>query len=350
MERIPFVSVVMPVRNEGPFMTRSLGAVLAQDYPADRMEILVIDGMSVDGTRALVTELSTQHSNLRLLDNPARIVPTGLNIALAAAKGEVIVRVDGHCEIASDYVRRSVEHLEAQGIEAVGGPLETVGETNMASAIAVAMSSSFGVGGSAFRTVKGKSIFTDTVAFPAYRRDAVERAGLFDEELVRNQDDEYNYRLRKLGVKILLASDLNSRYYSRGTLRSLAKQYFQYGFWKIRVLQKHTWQMQPRHFVPFLFVITSLALIILVPFFQLAQWVLGVELGLYVIANLMASVLTAAKAKWRSLPLLPIVFAVLHVSYGLGFLVGLIRFSHRWRTADTQPRAPQLEQVGEALK
>lgn len=350
MNHYPFVSVLMPVRNEGPFIARSLGAVLAQDYPADRMEILVIDGMSSDGSREMVTEFSTRHSNVRLLDNPAGIVPTGLNIALTVATGDVIIRVDGHCEIERDYVRRSVEYLQTEGIEAVGGPLETVGETKMAAAIAAAMSSSFGVGGSAFRTVKGKSMFTDTVAFPAYKRSIVERAGPFDEELVRNQDDEYNYRLRKLGVKILLASDLNSRYYSRGTLRSLAKQYFQYGFWKIRVLQKHSAQMQPRHFVPFVFVLSLMTLVVIAPFSGLARWALGIEVALYGIANLMASVLSAAKSGWRLLPLLPIIFAILHLSYGLGFMVGLIKFSKRWRATVANAGSHQLKQVGGALK
>ncbi len=345
---LPYVSVVMPVRNEGEFMRRSLGAVVAQDYPADRLEILVVDGMSVDGTREVVAEFRARFRNILLLDNPAGIVPTGLNIALAAASGGVLVRVDGHCEIATDYVRRAVEHLQA-GAGAVGGPLETVGESEMASAIAAAMSSSFGVGGSAFRTVKNKTMFTDTVAFPAYPRRTIELGGPFDEELVRNQDDEYNYRLRRLGIKILLASDVRSRYYSRANLRSLARQYFQYGFWKVRVLQKQARQMQPRHFVPFLFIASLLVLLVWSPFSELAPWLLGLELGLYAIANLMASLVTAHKAGWNVLPFLPAVFAVLHFSYGLGSVVGLVRFCPRWLASGTS-ESPRAGQVSEALK
>jgi glycosyltransferase involved in cell wall biosynthesis len=345
---LPFVSVVMPVRNEGAFMTRSLGSVIAQDYPADRLEVLVVDGMSSDGTRDVVAQFVSKFRNVALLDNPAGIVPNGLNIALSKASGEVIVRVDGHCEIATDYVRRAVEHLRA-GAGAVGGPLETVGETMMASAIAAGMSSSFGVGGSAFRTVKNKTMVTDTVAFPAYTRNTVELGGPFDEELVRNQDDEYNYRLRKLGVKVLLAADVKARYYSRASIRSLARQYFQYGFWKVRVLQKHPRQMQPRHFVPLAFILSLLVLMILSPFSALAQPALGLVLGTYALANLAASVFTAKKAGWLLLPLLPIVFAVLHFSYGLGFLVGLVRFSHRWLVSPTQA-SPQVTPMSEALK
>src|SRR4030095_7407833 len=162
-------------------------------------------------------------------------VATGLNGALREARGEIVVRVDGHCEVAPDYLRCCVSHLVHDGVEAVGGPLETIGESVIARAIATAMSFRFGVGGSAFRVVKSGTQFTDTVAFPAYTRAVIDRAGPFDEELVRNQDDEYNYRLRKLGVKILLAADVRSRYYSRATLRKLGSQYFQYGYWKVRV-------------------------------------------------------------------------------------------------------------------
>src|SRR5262249_4664823 len=266
-------------------MRRSLVAVLDQDYPDGRMEILVVDGMSIDDTRDIVRSFQSNHPELRLLDNPGKIVPTGLNVALAECRGDIIVRVDGHCEIAPDYIRRCVEHLETDGVEAVGGPLETVGQSRTASAIAVAMSSSFGVGGSAFRTVKGKTMLTDTVAFPAYKRHMIEKAGAFDEELVRNQDDEYNYRRRKLGAKILLASDVRCRYYSRSTLSSLARQYLQYGFWKVRVLQKHPRQMQPRQFAPLLLIVTILGLLALSMVTQLATRLLLVEASLYAVAS-----------------------------------------------------------------
>ncbi|HEX9004828.1 MAG TPA: glycosyltransferase family 2 protein, partial [Blastocatellia bacterium] len=248
----------MPVRNEADYIANSLGAVLEQDYPADLMEIIVADGMSTDATREVVRSLQARFPNVRLIDNPGKIAPTGLNRAINEARGDIIVRVDGHCEIEPDYVRRSVEHLQNDGphgrVDGVGGPIETIGETAMAEVIAAAMSSSFGVGGSAFRTVKGRTMLTDTIAFPTYTREIIERGGEYDEELVRNQDDEYNYRLRKMGANLLLASDVRSRYYSRGTLKKLFKQYFQYGFWKVRVLQKHPRQMSLRQFVPPLFV------------------------------------------------------------------------------------------------
>jgi glycosyltransferase involved in cell wall biosynthesis len=343
----PFVSVLMPVRNEGTLMMRSLKAALAQDYPAGRMEILVVDGMSTDGTRDIVSSFQASHPYLRLVDNPGRIVPTGLNAGLAECSGEIIIRVDGHCEIAPDYVRRCVEHLQTDGVDAVGGPLETVGQSRTAEAIALAMSSTFGVGGSAFRTVKGKSMLTDTVAFPAYRRSILDKAGLFDEELVRNQDDEYNYRLRKRGAKILLASDVHCCYYSRSTLFLLAKQYFQYGFWKVRVLQKHPRQMQPRQFAPFLFVSTILGLLAISPLVHFASKILLVELALYVVVNLSASVMSVKRGSWRLLSLIPATFAVLHLSYGLGFCAGCIKFWNRWgdRTSKFDSPTPSHHDV-----
>lgn len=326
----PFVSVVMPVRNEAPFIARSLEAVLSQDYPAELMEVIVADGMSTDGTRQIIQSFQTQHPELKLINNPGKIVPSGLNLAIAQSHGEVIVRIDGHCQIAHDYVRRCVEHLLNDGVDGVGGPLQTIGETPLANVIATAMSSVFGVGGAAFRTKKNETMLTDTVAFPAYTRSTIERAGPFDPELVRNQDDEYNYRLRKMGAKILLASDVRCRYYSRSSLTSLGRQYFQYGYWKVRVLQKHSGQMQPRQFVPPLFVGACLLFLALLPLGPRAGYFLAAIVGSYAIANLTASILSLRNHKYRSLPLLSIVFATLHVAYGFGFLIGVVKFWKCW--------------------
>ena len=341
------VTVIMPVRNEAGFIRRSLGAVLAQDYGLERMEVIVADGMSSDQTRQIVRTMQTPAGAIRLIDNPGKIAPTGLNAALTHARGQVVVRVDGHCEIAPDYVRRCVERLQHDGVDGVGGPLETVGQTPLAQVIAVAMSSPFGVGGSAFRTVRDKTLLVDTIAFPAYRRSAMERAGLYDEELVRNQDDEYNYRLRKMGAKLLLASEVHARYYSRSTLGSLARQYFQYGYWKVRVMQKHPRQMRLRQFVPAVFVASLLASLLATPWTVLGWWTLAGILAAYLVANLAASIRTVHRAvppnveprAWWMLPLLPVAFAILHVAYGSGFLVGLVRFWNRWSPRAEQGRA-----------
>ena len=328
IEPRPFVSVVMPVRNEGPFMARSLGAVVRQSYPRDCFEVIVADGMSTDDTRSIVHAFAKDHP-VRLIDNPAHIVSAGLNLALREARGDIIVRIDGHCEIAEDYVENCVQHLLREKVDVVGGPLQTVGQTPVAAAIAEAMSSRFGVGDSAFRTGQLRA-FVDTVAFPALTRALIDRAGPFDEELVRNQDDEYNYRLRKMGATILLAGDVRATYYSRSSLARLWRQYFQYGYWKVRVMQKHAWQMRPRQFVPPLFVGGLLLTILLAPLLNLAAIAAASLAGLYLVANLAASLLKVGRVGWARAIFLPPAFAALHLGYGAGFLVGLLRFWNRW--------------------
>lgn len=345
MRKLPFVSLLMPIRNEAEFIGDALQAVLAQDYPASHIEVIVADGISTDGTQDVVRKLSARCANLRLIANPGRIVSTGLNAALREARGEIIIRIDGHCEIAPDYVSRCVEHLMEEDIDGVGGPIETIGETFGARAIALAMSSPFGVGGAAFRTVKDRKMLVETLAFPAYRRQAIEKAGLFDEELVRDQDDEYNYRLRKLGCRLLLAPDISSRYYSRSSLRSLWRQYFQYGFWKVRVMQKHPRQMRARQFVPALFVASLLLTLLVSAFFPVASGAFFAVAGAYLCASLAASLMAASKANWKLLPALPPTFATLHLAYGFGFLFGLIVFWNRWGEVE-KPLNYSRAQVG----
>ena len=338
----PFVSVIMPVRNEAHFLAESLGAVLAQDYPSERMEVLVADGMSTDGTRDLVAGLASGRPrySVRVVDNPGRIVAKGLNAALDVAKGDIVVRIDGHCRIAPDYVSHCVEHICRDDVDCVGGSINTVATTPVGRAIAAVMSSRFGVGNAAFRTVTATTKLVDTVPFPAYTRRAIDIAGPFDEELVRNQDDEYNYRLRKLGARILLASDVTSDYYCRTSLRSLWRQYYQYGFYKVRVMQKHVLQMQLRHFVPPAFVLFLVGGLLLSP---LSVWVSGLwllVLLIYVLATLAASVAAVRRTGWQRPWLLAAAFPILHLSYGSGFLVGLLTFArHRRPTPAVGPDA-----------
>lgn len=321
----------MPIRNEGDFIAHSLSAVLTQDYPHDRMEVLIADGMSDDDTREIVQQIAgTTDVSVTIIDNLRRIVPTGFNAALKQAKGEIIVRVDGHCEIATNYVKKCIEHLECNEIAGVGGPIETICHKGVGETIAAAMSSAFGVGGTPFRTIKDKAIIVDTIAFPAYRRNVIDVAGLFDEELVRNQDDEYNYRLRSLGYKLLLTPDLKSRYYSRSSISHLWRQYYQYGFYKVRVMQKHPRQMRPRQFAPALLASALSIGAIGGQFSRCIKHLWFFLIIAYTIANFVASFITAHKEGWRHLPLLPVVFATLHFSYGIGFLHGLVKFRSRW--------------------
>lgn len=339
MPQPPFISVIMPIRNEAGYIRRSLGAVLTQHYPPGRFEVVVVDGMSDDGTREAVREmtgaLGAAGPAVRLLDNPARIVPPAMNIGLRMARGEIIIRVDGHCEIIPDYFRRCVKSLARTGADCVGGPIQTVGETPMARAIATAQSAAFGVGGVAFRTGRATPGFVDTVAFGAYRRDVFTRIGVFDEELKRNQDDEFNFRLTQAGGRIWLDPAINSQYFSRAAISSLWSQYYQYGFYKVRVIQKRGAIASWRHLVPAGFVLAVAGSLLLALVMRDWRWALTV-LFPYLVASLSVSTLTA-RHNPRVLPLLPVVFATLHLSYGLGFLWGMWIW---WRRGKTTAPAP----------
>jgi glycosyltransferase involved in cell wall biosynthesis len=330
-EHWPHVTVIMPIRNEGRFIVRSLGAVLAQDYPPDRLEVLVADGMSRDGTREAVGRLAAQKPRVKVtvVDNPGRIVPTGFNAALARAQGEIIVRVDGHTIVAPDYVRRCVEALAETGAENVGGRMDPVGKGWFGRAVAIATCSRFGVGGAQFHYAT-RQTEVDTVYLGAWPRRVFERLGGFDEEQVRNQDDEFNHRLRKHGGRVVLMPAIKSRYFNRATPRSLWRQYFQYGYWKVRVLQKHPRQMRPRQFAPAVFVTTLTGAGLGSLFLPPAAWLLAAVAGVYAIANLAVSTWLGRRQPLAVRWALPVAFATLHLAYGSGFLTGLAAFWNRW--------------------
>jgi glycosyltransferase involved in cell wall biosynthesis len=327
----PSVTVIMPIRNEAGFIERSLGAVLTQEYPSDQLEVLIADGMSTDETRVVIDRLAKANSTVRvsIVDNPEKIVPTGINRALALAGGDVIIRVDGHTIIASDYVRQCVILLQSSGADNVGGRMVAVSEGWFGRVVALATNSPFAVGGARFH-FSDREEWVDTVYMGAWPREIFERVGLFDEEQVRNQDDEFNYRLLSHGGKILLSPRIKSRYYNRSTPRSLWRQYFQYGYWKVRVMQKAPRQMRPRQFVPPLFIAVLLLSLLMTPFSVIAWWIFGLSLGSYITANIGISLLTARRGAWNLLLALPLCFATIHFAWGIGFLVGLLRFWNRW--------------------
>jgi glycosyltransferase involved in cell wall biosynthesis len=339
MSTSQFVTVIMPIRNEANFIARSLGAVLNQDYAHDYLEVLVADGMSTDQTRAVIAETAQAHPDIavKVVDNPGKIVPIGINIALQQAKGNIIVRVDGHTIIAPDYVTECVNALERSGADNVGGQMNAVAQGEFAEAVALATSSPFGVGGARFH-YSDKEEYVDTVYMGAWRKEVFERIGNFDEELVRNQDDEFNYRLRSQGGKILLSNRIRSEYYNRTTMRSLWRQYFQYGYWKVRVMQKHPAQMRPRQFAPPLLVTIIVGGAILALFSSFFRTLWLIALTGYILANLAASWWTASKKGMQYFRWLPIIFATLHFAYGSGFLLGLVKFANRWQDPSSAPQ------------
>lgn len=331
----PPVTVVMPVRNEARFFGRSLTAVLDQDYPGE-LEIVVVDGQSTDGTRDIVARAAQDERPLRtpqLVDNPRRTVPFAMNLGLGVASGEFVIRVDGHCEIARDYVTRCVDLLEATGAECVGGIIENVGETRTARAIGFAQGSRFGGGGARFRT-GGQSGRVDTVAFGAYRHEVFDALGLFDEELTRNQDDEFNFRLIQAGGTIWFDPSLRTRYYSRASLRRLWRQYYEYGFYKVRVIQKRRGVASWRHLVPACLV-TSLGAATLVGLVGGRWRPFAVIVGSYCAVNVAFAVWTTRKEVTLA-PGMAGACAIMHIGYGIGFLMGAWKWRHLFGSSADQ--------------
>jgi succinoglycan biosynthesis protein ExoA len=339
---LPFVSVILPIRNESLFIERSLGAVLAQDYPWDRMEVLIADGMSEDGTRDIIAQLSAASPAipLKIIDNLQGIVSTGLNAALIHARGDVVVRVDGHSIIPADYVSSCVTVLQESGADCVGGRMLAVGNGTFARAVSVATRSRFGIGTARFH-YSDRQQWSDTGYMGAWPRAVFDWIGRFDEQLVRNQDDELTYRLLGQGGRVLLSPRIRSKYFNRSTVRSLWRQYYQYGYWKVRVMQKHPRQMRPRQFAPPLFVGTLLVLAAGFSLGVVGLAPLAAVAGTYVATSIGASVVAASHGNLASMPLLPLAFAILHMSYGLGFLHGLVKFRRSWTSAaQTVPPLP----------
>lgn len=318
----PFVSVILAVRNEERCIARALDAVLWQSYPHAAVEILVVDGESDDRTCDIVTSLTFRDPRVRLLHNRLRRVACGLNVGLRAARGEVVVRVDGHCVIPPDYVATCVRLLRAGEADCAGGPVRAEGETTMGRAIALTMSTPFGVGGASFRWADAVRE-VDHLPFGAWRREVFEVIGEFDETLVRNQDDELSDRLRRHGGRILLDPAIPVRYFSRTRLAELWRQYLGYGFWKVRVIRKRGgWPSSPRHLVPAVFVCATLGTLLAAALTH--SWIApACVLGPYAAFLLAAMVQLAASLRDRAVLLAPGALATMHVAYGVGFLLAL---------------------------
>jgi len=342
MNEWPLVSVVIPMRNEASSITTLLDGVLAQDYPRERLEVLVVDGDSEDDSAAVVEAYAARDARVRLLRNPRRIVPTALNIAIHAASGSIICRIDGHTRIATDYVRVGVETLQRTGADNVGGPMHAVGGGWFGDAVAAATTSRFGIG--SYFHYGTEECEVDTVYLGMWPRRVFERVGLFDEELVRNQDDEFNYRLRKSGGRVLLTPAMRSWYQNRQSLTGLLRQYYQYGQWKVRVLQKHPRQMSWRHFVPPAFVAAlagSIALSVAIP---AAAMVTRLVFALYMLTVVFVAGRIAGRHGFAAWMATALAFVSIHCAWGTGFLNGLITFAGRWRTPESVP--PRLESRG----
>jgi len=329
------VSVVVPCRNEAEHIRQFVSSLESQRLGGLRWEVIIADGRSSDGTRRILDELAERHAWLRVIENPGKVASSGLNAAIAAAAGGVIVRMDVHTEYAPDYVRRCVETLERTGADNVGGPWQAKGVTYTGKAIAAVFNSPFAAGGalSRRRDYEGP---VDTVFLGCWRRELFRGIGGFDPELVRNQDDELNFRIVRSGGVIWQSPRIVSWYHSRPTLAGLIRQYLQYGFWKVAVIRKHGKPASWRHLVPGTFVLANLMLASGV----VAGWMAGHETLLrgslavwsvvaaaYLVVTLAASLRLARREGFRYLPVLPLVLAACQISYGVGFLLAMLRLS-----------------------
>ena len=321
------ITVIVPMYNEERYILDCLNAILSQDYQGS-MEVLVIDGGSTDGSRQIVHRvMSESRIPVRLLCNPKRIIPAALNIGLHAARGDIVVRVDAHAVIEKGYVRKCVEYLQSSGADNVGGLMRPAqNRTRIGHSIALAMSCPFGVGTGKFHYSEREE-FVDTVYLGAFRKSTLLALGGYDETFLRNQDYELNYRIRRAGGKILLTPAIKSHYYTRASLKKLWSQYFQYGFWKMRMLRKHPRSVRVRQLVPPVFVLVLLLSGALSAISSLAAWVFALVVASYLSLSLAFSFSIAARKGWRYLPILPVIFACLHLSWGLGFLYSLARLT-----------------------
>ncbi|HOX29972.1 MAG TPA: glycosyltransferase family 2 protein [Candidatus Paceibacterota bacterium] len=325
----PFLSVIIPCRNEEKFIAKCLDGLLAQDYPQDRLEIIVVDGMSGDRTRETVKRYREKFPFVKLLENEKRVTPSAMNIGIREAKGDAITMVNAHSILDREFLKYSAEYLEENSdADAVGGALKTINDEKnlIAQAIPLAADSLFGTGGNRYRTRVKEGFIDDTLPYCLYRKEVFKKIGYIDEELIRDQDEEFNYRLLKNGGKIFFSPKIKSFLHIRPSIRKLWRQHFQYGYWKVKVCQKVGIDFVQKQIVPALFVAGLGGSFILSFFWKPFFWLFGAVGGSYLAVNLLFSLFLAKKCGYKYFFVLPVVFFVLHVSYGSGFLKGMVDF------------------------
>ena len=325
-------SIIVPCRDECQHIGSFLDSVFHQELDGIDVEVLVADGMSEDGTRLILREYAAQFSALRIIDNPGKIVSAGLNAAIREAKGEIIVRMDAHSKYAPDYVRSCVEVLHETNADNVGGPALTCADGYLAQAIAHAYHTRFACGGAKFHDPRCQGP-VDTVPYGCWRKSTLERIGLFDEKLVRGQDDELNRRIVAAGGTVWLSPRIISWYRPRASLSKLFGQYFQYGFWKVAASRKYHRIVSVRSLMPGLSLLVGILLLLCAAVAGHPESIWGRNtfltlwlglVSLYLMASLASAFLVARRNGWIFLPVMPLVFATYHFSYALGFLLALV--------------------------
>ena len=315
------ISVIVPCRNERHHIDTFCDSALHQALPEGwRMEVLIADGDSDDGTRERLALRCASDPRLVVVDNPGRIVSTGLNACLAKAQGTIIARLDVHTQFAPDYLAQCIETLERTNADNVGGPWVAKGTGPTGSAIAAAFQCRWVVGGALSRDTRYEGE-VDTVYLGCWPRSVFDRFGLFDETLVRNQDDEHNLRLRLGGARIWQSPRIRSIYQPRNSLGHLFAQQRQYGYWRPFVMRKHGQPGSARQLVPALFVAAATACVLAAGWSALPLGGLVLAYALYIAMATMSAARSANN--WQLAARLPVVIAAFHIGYGLGTWRGL---------------------------
>ena len=315
----PLVSMVVPVRNEEAHLRRCVESLLTQDYPVEKLEVIVVVGASRDDTRGVAARLAQADARLRVLDNPGGETPVSLNLGMRAARGEIVGRLDGHAWAAPGFLRAGVEALQRTGASGVGGRCQFVGDGAVGAAIAVAMNSRSGGGNASFR-IGGDERDADTLMFGLYPRDAYERVGEFDETLLRNQDDEWHHRARMRGERLVFTPTMGFWHMARPSLPALWRQYSSWGVFRVATLAKHRRPGAARQMAPPLLVL-GLTSAVALEVASGGRLRAGRRLvGGYAAALAVAGVYESARvSRIRSAPLVGAAVGVMQVSYGWGF-------------------------------
>lgn len=320
----PLITAIIPCRNEEKYIAQCLKSLLEQKDVNDKMEILVVDGMSTDSTRAIVEKILKQYSQVKLLDNLSLYTPHALNIGIKSAKGVFVAILGAHAKYAKDYLANSLELIiEHPEVSCVGGPITCLGKTSFGKATALAMSSRIGVG-NAYHRFPNYYGYAEGACFPVFRKEVFSEVGLYDENLVRNQDDEFNLRLRKHGLKVYLSPKVKSQYYVRESPQKLFTQYFDYGIWRAVVIKKHKLPASFRQLVPSVFIFTILICFITGLFMQGPWLYLSFFTPfLYSLFLIVATIRISFIHGWELAKFFPIAVSILHISYGLGLIRGM---------------------------
>jgi len=308
---LPLVSIIIPCRNEEKFISECLNSVINQDYPKSNMEVLVIDGISEDKTKKIVQDYSIKYPFIKLINNPNKTTPFALNLGIKNSSGEILIRLDSHAKYEEKYISKCVKYLNEYNADNVGGLLKTIPSKNtlIARAIALSLSSVFGAGNSAFRIGAEKPIWVDTVFGGCYKKEIFDKVGLFNENLTRSQDMEFNLRLKKIGGKILLVPDIVAYYYPKDKLLDFLKHNIKDGIWSVYPLKFVKIPFKLRHYIPLIFVLT-----------------LPLSIWPYILVSFYFSFkITIREKDWKLFFVLPIVFFARHFAYGFGSIVGLIK-------------------------